>query len=131
MGTVWILVALLALWVIFYNRDSFIKEEVKVEPKVYEPTFILKVEGDSKLCKLIDHSVDWTINHLKQTWFHCDKTNIWTNQIHTFQLQCKMERMVKLNYTHMTEEKGKEMVRQIIKMYHLRTVEKYPELKEY
>jgi hypothetical protein len=39
--------------------------------------------------------------------------------------------MVKLNYTHMSEAEGKEMVRKIIKMYHLRTIEKYPELKEY
>lgn len=130
METIWILLALLALWVIYYNRDMFIKQEVKVEPKVYEPTFILENEGKSRLCKLIDYSVDWTINHLKQTWFDCDKTNIWTNQIHTFQLQCKLERMVKLNYT-LSEEEGKEMVRKIIKMYHLRTVEKYPELKEY
>lgn len=132
MGTIWILLGLLALCVAYYNRDVFIKEEVKVEPKVYEPTFILENEKPCDLATIVDHSVNYVIADCKQFHFYwIDKTNIWTESIFTFQLQCRLEKMVAKYFKGMTEEDGKEMVREVIKMFHLRTIEKYPELKEY
>jgi len=103
----------------------------KKEPKVYEPTFVLSEHEDCKLSRLIEHSVNWTVKYMNDCYFDCDKANVWTASINNFQLKGKMERMVKLNYTGMNEKDGKEMVRELIKEFHLRTIEKYPELKEY
>jgi len=80
--------------------------------------------------ELINIIVDKQIQRfsdLQDSFGKLDTDTIWTNSYYTIQLQYVMERKMKPLF----KEDTKEVVRQIIKNYHLNVIERKPELKEY
>ena len=80
--------------------------------------------------ELINIIVDKQIQRfsdLQDSFGKLDTDTIWTNSYYTAQLQYVMERKMKPLF----KEDTKDVVRQIIKNYHLNVIERKPELKEY
>ena len=84
----------------------------------------------SKLEELINIIVNRQIKRFSDLEHAFGKLNtdtIWTNSYYTIQLQYAMEEKMKLLFGDDT----KDVVREIIRHYHLKVIERIPELKEY